>query len=82
MTSLQIKELPEHIYLELETGAKREKRSLSEQIIIMLERGIRISENPAARRKRLMQHIRENPIVNDGTKLPDPAELIRKDRER
>ena len=82
MPSLQVRELPQQIYHKLVTRAKKEHRSLAQQAIVTLAKGLDIEEKPKKRRANLVQRILQNPLVSDSSKLADPVELIRKDRER
>ena len=82
MPSLQVRELPEHIYRKLQGAAEKEHRSLAQQAVVTLSKGLDLTENPRDRRRRLIQSIVEHPAVEDGSSLPDPVELIREDRDR
>ncbi len=82
MPSLQVRELPEHIYRKLQIEAEKEHRSFSQQAIVTLSRGLEIYDNPKDRRQRLIQNIMEDPAVTDGASLTNPVELIRQDRDR
>lgn len=82
MPSLQVRELPDSIYRKLADEAEREHRSLSQQAIAVLARGLGISQDPKERRRQLMERIRTRPIKWDGKKIPDPADMIREDRNR
>lgn len=82
MTSLQVRELPEQIYLKLQAEAKREHRSLAQQAITTLAKGLDLEINPKKRRDTLLKKISKEPIINYGSRLPDPVQLIREDRER
>jgi plasmid stability protein len=68
MPSLQIRDLPEDIYRELVRRAEKERRSLSQEAVIILARCLGKEETPRARRR--------------DTNLPDPATLVREDRDR
>lgn len=79
MPSLQVRELPEHVYQSLCAEAAMEHRSIAQQAVAVLARGLRIDESRQRRRAALLADIK-----NDGCILiaPDPAALIREDRER
>ena len=83
MSSLQVKELPENIYSLLKRRAEAEHRSIAQEAISLLAKGLETSISPKVRRTKLLQKIAEESGLSDGTvsKL-DPVELIRKDRER
>ena len=82
MFSLQVRELPEQIYKKLQSEAKKEHRSLTQQAIVTLARGLNIIENPQKRRLELLQTILDNPIITNDTDYSDPIKLVREDRER
>ena len=80
MATLQVRNLPDHIYSALREQAEAEHRSLAQQAVVVLERGLRIEDN-RARRRRVLVEIRamdHTPFEN----LPDAAKLIREDRDR
>ena len=83
MASLQIRKLPENIYFMLQQRAEAEHRSIAQEAIVLLAKGLDTSTSPKERRTRLLQKIEEEAELNSGTvaKL-DPVELIREDRSR
>ena len=82
MPSLQIRGLPEPLYNRLSQVAESSRRSLAQQIIITLQKGLGIKENARARRERLVSEMAESPLLEDAEKFRDPAEIIREDRQR
>jgi plasmid stability protein len=82
MASLQVRDLPDPIYRKLADEAEREHRSLSQQAVAVLARGLGITLDAKERRRRLFEHMRLNPIQWKGKKIPDPVDLIREDRDR
>ena len=83
MASLQVRELPENIYSLLKQRAEAEHRSIGQEAIVLLAKGLDTSIAPKERRTRLLQKIEEEAELNSETlaKL-DPVELIREDRRR
>lgn len=81
MPSLQVREVPDAIYGALVEASKRDHRSLTQQALLTLEKGLGFSENPRNRRRRLIERIAETP-VEGADKLPDPVDLLREDRNR
>jgi len=61
--------------------AEQERRSLAQQVIAVLARGLQVEVDPKARRRALLESIRSNPPAR-GLKASDPAKLIREDRRR
>lgn len=83
MSSLQVRELPESIYRQLKRRAEADHRSLAQEAVAVLAKGLGVSSSPRVRRERLLQE-----IAQDSKPLPvavaelDPVALIREDRER
>lgn len=82
MPSLQVRELPDHIYRKLVAEAEREHRSLSQQAIAVLARGLGVAVDPKERRRKLLDEIRKNPIKFLKKPTQSAAEMIREDRDR
>ena len=82
MTSLQVRELPEQIYIKLQEKAKKEHRSIAQQAIATLAQGLDLEVNPQKRREDLLNKLNLEPIINNKSTLPDSVKLIREDRER
>jgi hypothetical protein len=80
MPLIQVRDVPEHIYRRLVEQAGRERRSLAQQVVTVLARGLDVEQSPKARRKRIIEEIRARGPV--GTGLPSAVRLIREDRER
>jgi hypothetical protein len=81
MPLIQVRDVPEHIYRLLAEQATRERRSLAQQAVAVLARGLEVEVDAKARRRALLEAIRSNPAAQAG-KLSDPAKLIREDRRR
>jgi len=74
--AVSIRNIPEDIYLELQRMAEKNRRSLQEQIRLILEQEVRLSRrsflvNAAEWRERLR-----------GRPLTDTVRTVRKDRQR
>lgn len=82
MPSLQVRELPEHIYQSLCHEAEASHRSIAQQAVAILAKGLQLELAPQARRKALLSTIRECAATCNANSLPDPALLIREDRDR
>jgi plasmid stability protein len=82
MPSLQVRELPEHIYRTLCLEAEASHRSIAQQAVAALAIGLKLDLAPQVRRKALLTAIREGVRCRDEGGLPDPALLIREDRDR
>lgn len=82
MPSLQVRELPENIYCLLQEKAKIEHRSLAQEAVVTLAKGLRASLSHKDRRKKLVEEIVANPAVDKSVLHLDPVELLREDRQR
>ncbi len=80
MPSLQVRDLPEHIYQKIVQLADAERRSITQETIVLLEKALEIEKQNKERRKVLFNSIlaETNKIEN----VLDPVPLIREDRER
>lgn len=81
MPLIQVRDVPEPIYAMLVERAKRERRSLAQQTVEVLARGLQVEVDAKARRKAVLQAIRADATLKH-LKLSDPVKLIRKDRQR
>ena len=82
MPSLQVRDLPEHIYNALKVAAKHARRSLSQQAIIALAKGLDIPAVYQERRQTVLAKIEKNESRLKGLSLLDITTLIREDRDR
>jgi plasmid stability protein len=81
MPLLQVRDIPEDLYEKLSRVAEADNRSIAQETIVLLKKALGYKEERIARRKRIFAEIKANKIAN-ADKFPDPAELIREDRER
>ncbi|MBI9055951.1 MAG: hypothetical protein JEY96_19170 [Bacteroidales bacterium] len=80
MPSLQVRDLPEDIYIKLNMIASEENRSIAQQTIILLKESLGLHTNNKLRRKALLEKI--NGKNYPGNDTIDHINLIREDRER
>lgn len=80
MPTLQVRDLPEDIYTQLNYLADKEHRSLAQETIVLLKEGMDTKLGNKERRRKLLEKI--NLLNIDGSKFPDPVALIREDRDR
>ena len=78
---LQVRDMPEDLYKTLAEIAEQDNRSIAQETIYLLKKALNYKESRQSRRKRILTEIHSNPI-KDVEALPDPAALIREDRER
>jgi plasmid stability protein len=81
MPLLQVRDMPEDLYEKLSQVAKADNRSIAQETIVLLRKALNLTEERISRRKQLLEEIRRNPLSNSES-FPDPAELIREDRDR
>ena len=81
MPTLQVRDVPLHIYDELVRQAERERRSLAQQTVAVLAKGIGVPVEVKAQRRELLAEIKQT-MHGRGRTLSDPVKLIREDRNR
>ncbi len=79
MPSLHVRDLPEEIYHSLCAEAVLEHRSIAQQAVAVLARGLKMDGSRQRRRAMLLAKIQAD---DHGRVYPDPVALIREDRER
>jgi len=80
MPTLQVRDLPEDIYIKLSMIANEENRSLAQQTIVLLKEGLGLHINNKLRRKALLEKIEERKYPENNE--IDQVDLIREDRDR
>ncbi|VGO17805.1 hypothetical protein PDESU_06407 [Pontiella desulfatans] len=80
MPSLQVREMPAVLYGTLQEHAKREHRSLAQQAVVTLARGMELTVDPRERRQALLARIKEAHLP--ALELPDAADMVKEDRAR
>lgn len=80
MPTLQVRDLPEDIYIKLNMIANEENRSIAQQTIVLLKESLGLHINNKLRRKALLENLNEKkyPVSSE----IDQVKLIREDRER
>jgi plasmid stability protein len=81
MPLLQVRDIPEDLYDKLSRVAEADNRSIAQETIVLLKKALNYKEGRIARRKRILEEIKNNRIENVDS-FPDPADLIREDRDR
>ena len=82
MPSLQVREMPTVLYDALCESAKHDHRSIAQQAVVTLSRGLNLDEHSHVRRKKLLYDINKNMICPKDLNLPDAVTLIKEDRAR
>ena len=80
MPSLQVRDVPAEIYNTLKQQAKRQHRTIAQETIAILESNLGVGKDLKHRRQRIIDDI--SGMNTETSDLPDPVELIRKDRAR
>lgn len=80
MQTLHVRSVPEDLYSQIKTLAQIEQRSLSAQVILMLDRALRL-EQQRQEQTALLQNIRRRRFVPPSD-APDPTEMLQADRAR
>jgi antitoxin FitA len=87
MATLQIENLPEHLYDYLQSLATKQKISLNETVIQLLQQINSSTENDSVEQTRktveILERIRSRPRRDPlELEMPDSTMLIREDRDR
>jgi hypothetical protein len=80
MPLIQVRDLPDHMYRLLAEQAERERRSIAQQVVTVLARGLQVDVDAKGRRQRVLRTLQSDPVK--APRLSDPAKLIRADRRR
>ncbi len=80
MPTLQVRDLPEDIYIKLNMLANEENRSIAQQTIVLLKESLGLHRNNKLRRKALLEELSQRKYPE--TDNVDVVQLIREDRER
>lgn len=81
MPELQIKDIPQELYNKLADSAEMNKRSLTQQAIILLEEALDV-DLKKMNKKDALQRIRALQPYFKGVSIEDVVESIREDRDR
>ena len=81
MPLLQVRDCPEDLYKKISIHARRQNRTIAQQIIVILEKGLGQEISNTERRKLLLDKIEKREIPKNVSRIDDVA-LIREDRNR
>ena len=81
MPLLQVRECPEDIYRKIMYAAKVENRTIAQQTVVLLEKGLGQQETNMSRRKNLLDRIQKRRIPEE-IKAVDAALLVREERDK
>lgn len=80
MANVSLRDVPEELYQQLKQMAEQERRSINQQILILLERSIATREKPLAELWERIDRRREAIYQREGL-ISDSAQLIAEDRQ-
>jgi len=81
MALLQVRDVPDELYEKLSRVAESEHRSISQETIVLLKKALGFQHERITRRKAVLARIRITKLPNTSD-FPDPAEILREDRDR
>jgi hypothetical protein len=81
MPLLQVRDCPEDIYKKISINARKQNRTIAQQILIILEKGLGQEQSNIERRKTILGKISMRKIDPRVYEIDDVA-LLREDRNR
>jgi len=81
MPLLQVRDCPEDIYRKITMAAKGQNRTIAQQVLVLLERGLGQEQPNVERRRQLFEKINRRNVPQKA-QLTDAVALIREDRNR
>ncbi|GHT70160.1 hypothetical protein FACS1894110_21120 [Spirochaetia bacterium] len=81
MPLLQVRDFPDDIYAEISFAARKEHRTIAQQTIVLIQKGLGREETNRERRRRLIEKCNAR-IIPDEARAIDVVELIREDHRR
>ena len=81
MPLLQVRDFPEDVYKKIALAAKRQNRTLAQQVVVLLEKGLGQEQSNRERRTQLLSRI-ERRHISEEVRAIDATAWIREDRDR
>ncbi len=81
MALLQVRDMPDDLYETLSKVATADNRSIAQQTIVLLKKSLNYDQKRKSRRKQVIKEIKGLEIQKADS-FPNPADLIRKERDR
>ena len=81
MALLQVRDCPDDIYKKIATVAKKQNRTIAQQVLVLLQKGLGQEQSNIERRNQLIERI-EKRKIDEKIKAIDAVALIREDRDR
>ncbi|MEL6846060.1 MAG: hypothetical protein AAFP02_22860 [Bacteroidota bacterium] len=82
MPAIQVRNLPEHIYEALKEAAQKERRSLSQQIVVSLAKALEINVDYREKRIELIEEIKNTPQQYPSIDEDELVGWVREDRDK
>lgn len=81
MPLLQVRDFPEDIYKKITLVARKQNRTIAQQVVVLLEKSLGQEQSNSERRKQLLAKINGFDVPRSIQDI-DAAKLIREDRDR
>ena len=81
MPLLQVRDFPADIYEEIIFEAKQQNRTIAQQTIVLIKKGLDEEVSNQERRRRLLEKINSR-VIPEEVKAVDVVKWIREDRNR
>jgi plasmid stability protein len=81
MPLLQVRNFPEDIYEKIKLEAKRENRTITQQTVVLIKRGLDKEDSSRERMMQALERTRNRIVPEDAQKI-DFVQWIREDRAR
>ena len=81
MPLLQVRDFPKDIYEEIKYEARRQNRTIAQQTIVLIKKGLGEEISNQERRRRLLDETMKR-FIPEEVKKVDAVKLIREDRSR
>ena len=81
MPLLQVRDFPQDIYDEIKFVAKQQNRTIAQQTVFLIKKGLGEEISNKERRRRLLEEIVKRSVPEEAQKV-DAVKLIREDRDR
>jgi hypothetical protein len=81
MPLLQVRDFPDDVYEEIKFEAKRQNRTIAQQTIVLIKKGLGEEISNKERRRRLLDEIMKRDVPEEVKKI-DAVKWIREDRDR
>lgn len=78
MATLHIRSFPENLYQQLNRLAEKERRSLSQEVVVLLER---VMETPAVAQAGVLSTLDRLRFRPGKKKIPSTLEILREERD-